>query len=123
MQGRRAAPDRQILVRAFAFFLGLGYVIFGLVGFIETGFTGFAVDTNEQLLIFDINVFHNIVHLAIGAGLLLASRMRDVAVTQGVVIGVGLFYVVAALLGFTNDLQIISINDTCLLYTSPSPRD
>jgi len=112
MQGRRAAPDRQILVRAFAFFLGLGYVIFGLIGFIETGFTGFAVDTNEELLIFDINVFHNIVHLAIGAGLLLASRMRDVTVTQGVVIGVGLFYVVAALLGFTNDLQIISINDT-----------
>lgn len=111
-QGRRAAPERQILVRLFAFFFGLGYLIGGLLGFIETGFTGFVIDTDEVLLLFDINIFHNIVHIAIGAGLMLASRMRNVAVTQGVVLGVGLFYVVAALLGFLNELQIISINDS-----------
>jgi sugar phosphate permease len=36
--------------------------------------------------------------------------MRDVAITQGVLVGVGLFYILAALLGFLNYLQLISIN-------------
>ncbi|MDQ3607675.1 MAG: DUF4383 domain-containing protein, partial [Actinomycetota bacterium] len=69
------------------------------------------LDTDDQLLgFFDLNIFHNIVHLAIGGGLIVAALMRDAAITQGVLIGVGLFYVLAALLGFLNYLQIISIN-------------
>ena len=96
--------------RIFALVFGLGYVAIGVVGFVSTGFTGFVQDTNEDLLGFDLNVFHNIVHLAIGAALVVASQLRDVAITQGVLIGVGLFYVVAALLGFIDYLQIISID-------------
>lgn len=94
--------------------LGVAYVAAGLIGFAVTGFTGPVVtNTDDQLLgFFDLNIFHNIVHLAIGGGLLVASRMSDVAITQGVLIGVGLFYVVAALLGFLNYLQIISIDSS-----------
>ncbi len=110
-RARLAPPSGGGLARGAALLLGAGYVVAGLIGFIETGFTGFVADTDEQFLgFFDINIFHSIVHLAIGAGLLLASRMRDVTVTQGVLIGVGLFYILAALLGFLDELQIISIN-------------
>ncbi len=94
--------------------LGVAYVAAGLIGFAVTGFTGPVVlNTDDQLLgFFDLNIFHNIVHIAIGGGLLIAARMSDLAITQGVLIGVGLFYVVAALLGFLNYLQIISIDSS-----------
>ncbi|HEV2769775.1 MAG TPA: DUF4383 domain-containing protein [Solirubrobacteraceae bacterium] len=100
------------VARTIALVLGLSYVAAGVIGFFVTGFTGPVVlDTNDQLLgFFDLNIFHNIVHVAIGLGLIVAARASDATVTQGIVIGVGLFYTVAALLGFLNYLQLISIN-------------
>ena len=108
-----ASTDRGNVARVGALLLGLGYLAAGVVGFAETGFTGFVANTNESFLgFFDLNIFHNIVHLSIGAALLIASRMSDVTITQGVLIGVGLFYTLAALLGFLNYLQIISIDSS-----------
>jgi len=99
------------VAKLVALVLGLGYVAGGVIGFAITGFTGFVANTDETFLgFFDLNIFHNIVHLGIGAGLIIASRMRDSTITQGVLIGVGLFYLLAAVLGFLNYLQIISIN-------------
>ena len=46
-------------------------------------------------------MFHNVVHLAIGAGFIAVSRL-DATITQGVVIGAGLVYLLAGLLGFPN---------------------
>lgn len=117
MEGRArqgfASNEGQNVARVFALLIGLGYVAAGVIGFAVTGFTGFVADTDETFLgFFDLNIFHNIVHLAIGAGLVAASRARDVSITQGVLIGVGLFYLLAALLGFIDYLQIISIDDS-----------
>jgi hypothetical protein len=111
---RERSASRGNVARLFALAIGLGYLAAGLIGFVETGFTGPVVlNTNDSFLgFFDLNIFHNIVHFAIGLGLIVASRVRDVTVTQGVLIGVGLFYVVAALLGFLNYLQLISINSS-----------
>ena len=107
---RHRPPEGENLSKAFAVGFGVFYIAIGLIGFAVTGFEGFTADTDEQLLGLDLNVFHNIVHVAIGLGLVLAATARDETVTQGVVIGVGLFYAVAALLGFLDYLQIISIN-------------
>jgi len=98
------------VTQVFALVVGIGYLAVGIVGFAMTGFTGVVTDGGDSLLGFDLNVFHNVVHLAIGAGFLIASRM-DAVITQGVVIGGGLVYILAALLGFLNELQILSIND------------
>ncbi len=98
------------VTQVFALVVGIVYLAVGIVGFAVTGFTGFVADTDEALLGFDLNVFGNIVHLLIGGGFLVASRM-DAVITQGVVIGGGLVYILAALLGFLNELQILSIND------------
>ena len=114
MRGGGSVPNqRQNVARVVALLLGVGYLAAGVVGFAETGFTGFVANTNESFLgFFDLNIFHNIVHLAIGLGLVIASRMSDITITQGVLIGVGLFYALAAVLGFLNYLQIISINSS-----------
>jgi len=106
-----APTDSKNVARVFALLLGVGYVAAGVAGFFVTGFTGFVANGDATLLGFDLNIFHNIVHLAIGGALIIASRLRDVAITQGILIGVGLFYLVAAGLGFLNYLQIISINE------------
>jgi len=60
--------------------LGFGaiYVLVGLVGFVVTGFDGFAQpNTDKHLLGFELNPFHNVGHLLTGmTGLLLARSLR-----------------------------------------------
>ena len=99
------------LSKTFALAVGVVYVLVGVVGFAVTGFSGLVADTDAALLGFDLNPFHNIVHLAIGAFLIAVSRVDVEGVTEGVLIGGGLVYVLAAVLGFTNNLQLLSIND------------
>jgi hypothetical protein len=59
--------------------LGFGavYVVVGLLGFLVTGFSGFAEpNTNEHLLGFELNPFHNVGHLLTGmTGLLLGRTL------------------------------------------------
>jgi hypothetical protein len=94
-----------------ALVVGIAYLIIGLVGFGVTGFKGFVSDYNKNLAGFDLNGFHNVVHLGIGLLLIVVSRLRDPIITQGTLIGGGLVYILAAVLGFMDRLQILSIND------------
>ncbi len=75
----------------FAVVAGVAYTGLGIIGFAFAN-TGFVADTGESFIGFDLNIFHNIVHLAIGLGFLVASRLDD-TITQGVIIGGGLVYV------------------------------
>jgi hypothetical protein len=94
----------------FALVGGAVYALVGLVGFVATGFDGVTTNGPDDLVGFDLNIFHNVVHLGVGLLLLGASRF-DPSVCQGVVIGGGLILIVAALLGFLNEAQILSIDD------------
>ncbi|HVF76844.1 MAG TPA: DUF4383 domain-containing protein [Solirubrobacteraceae bacterium] len=79
---------------------GAFYVALGVVGFFVTGFGGAL--TGEQghaILGVAINQFHNIVHFGIGAFLVVMSLQKNVAAQEGAVMGVGLFYVVAFVIG------------------------
>ncbi len=70
--GGRALP--QLLALGF----GAVYVVVGLVGFLVTGFSGFAEPNTDQHLlgIFEVNPFHNVGHLVTGmTGLLLARTL------------------------------------------------
>lgn len=101
MQGKSKA---QLVGMVF----GIAYLLVGAVGFAVTGMSNFASDTNTQLLIFDINPLHNIVHLAIGAALLAGSASNKIAgPVNGVVGGT---YIVVALIGLTGILTFLSIN-------------
>ena len=63
----------QILALVF----GAIYLLVGIVGFFITGFSDFfAHDTGKNLLIFEINGMHNVVHIVVGvAGLVLARTL------------------------------------------------
>lgn len=92
-----------------AVIVGVAYLAIGVIGFAFTGFGNFVQDTGIGILGFDLNPFHNIIHLVVGGYLLFVSRLGR-TITEGALIGGGLVYIVAAILGLSNHLQIISIN-------------
>ncbi|MGR6966558.1 DUF4383 domain-containing protein [Geodermatophilus sp. URMC 61] len=70
--------------------IGAVYLVVGIVGFFVTGFDNFfGHDTNETILGFEVNPFHNIVHILIGAAGLLLARTLAGARTYGWLLGVG----------------------------------
>ena len=93
-------------------FFGLLYVGIGVLGFAFTGFGNFLQNTDDFILIsgLSVNPFHNVVHLAIGAFLLIMSR-QSTTTAEGACLGVGIFYVAAFVIGFvgTTNLTIIGM--------------
>jgi len=90
---------------------GLFYVAIGIIGFFFTGFSDFTQNTDDALLGFAINPFHNLVHLGIGLFLVIMTTRFTTAVAEGAVLGVGLFYVSAFVIGVVakDNLTIISM--------------
>lgn len=91
---------------------GLFYVAIGIVGFATTGFTDWVQNTDDSLLGFSVNPFHNVVHIGIGLFLLLLTTGFGSAVAEGAVLGVGLFYITAFVIGVTasDNLTILSMS-------------
>ncbi|MEU2199850.1 DUF4383 domain-containing protein [Isoptericola sp. NPDC019482] len=83
--------------RLLAAVFGAVYLLVGLAGFVVTSGVGFAATEGEKLLFFEVNPLHNIIHVAIGAALLLASR--SVAAAKGVNVTVGAVYLLVGVLG------------------------
>lgn len=111
-----ASPNR-LLATVF----GAVYVLVGLLGFAITGFSGFAETEGETLIFFEVNPLHNIVHLAVGALLLAASR--TVASAKAANTTVGGVYLLVGVLGLFlvgSDLNIIALNgaDNVLHFAS-----
>jgi hypothetical protein len=101
------------LAQRIAPLFGALYVTIGVLGFFVTGFDNFLANTGDKLLIFHINPMHNLVHLTIGAFLLaMSSSKLSPANTEGAVMGVGLFYVTAFVIGTIakDNLTIISMS-------------
>lgn len=98
--------------RGFALVFGIIYVAVGVVGFFVTGFDGWLANTDERLIVFDLNGFHNLIHLSIGAFLIVAARFPAADSTRGVNLGVGVFLLIAAFAGFAEPtaLEVISID-------------
>lgn len=74
--------------QTFALVFGAVYVLVGLLGFVMDPILG----------IFQVNLLHNIVHLAIGGALLFASKDHATAKTVSLIVGVA--YLLVAVLGF-----------------------
>jgi len=90
--------------------IGAFYVLIGVGGFFVTGFGNFVANTDDAIIGFSVNPFHNVVHLAIGAFLIIMS-LQSASAAEGGCMGVGLFYVVAFVIGVvgTANLTIISM--------------
>lgn len=99
------------IAQRFAPILGAFYVAIGVIGFFVTGFGSFLKNTDDTLIGFSINPMHNLVHLAIGVFLILMTTRFSTPVAEGAVMGVGLFYIVAFVIGVIapDNLTIISM--------------
>ncbi|OLT49428.1 DUF4383 domain-containing protein [Cellulosimicrobium sp. CUA-896] len=83
--------------RLLAAVFGAVYLLVGLAGFVVTSGVGFAATEGRNLLVFEVNPLHNIVHLGIGAALLLASR--SVGAARAVNVTIGAVYLLVGVLG------------------------
>lgn len=88
------SPNR-LLARVF----GAGYLLVGLIGFTATSGVGFFDTTGGLLLgIFEVNVFHNVAHLLLGAALLIAGQSNARA-AQTVNTVIGAAYLLLGIIG------------------------
>ncbi|GAA1715433.1 DUF4383 domain-containing protein [Isoptericola hypogeus] len=83
--------------RLLATVFGIVYLLVGLAGFAVTSGVGFAATEGKDLLLFEVNPLHNIVHLGVGAALLVASR--SVRAAKGVNVTIGAVYLLVGVLG------------------------
>lgn len=99
--------------RMIATGLGAVYVAVGLIGFAVTTSTGFAATQGKSLLgIFELNPLHNVVHLLIGAALVIAGT-KSVAAARGMNGFIGAAYFVVGIAGLfvvNTTLNILALN-------------
>ncbi len=93
------------LAARVALLLGAFYVFIGVVGFVVTGFNDFTQNTDEAILGFQVNPAHNLVHMVVGSFLLLMTQF-SAPVSEGALMGVGLFYIVAFVIGFVDTFPL-----------------
>ncbi|MBU1588736.1 MAG: DUF4383 domain-containing protein [Actinobacteria bacterium] len=114
----RTSPNR-LLATVF----GAVYVLIGILGFTVTSGVGFFSTEGGLLLgIFEVNIFHNVAHILIGAALLIAG-LSNVSAARTVNSVVGAAYLVLGLAGLFlvgTALNILAINvaDNVLHFAS-----
>lgn len=97
------------LIQKAAVVLGGAYLLVGVAGFAVTGFDGWLQASGDQLLLFSVNPFHNLVHIVVGGLWLLGAWLTPRGAVEGVFLGIGAVYGVAAALGFLGALPILGI--------------
>jgi len=100
--------------KVVAFGFGFIYLFVAVVGFVVTGFDGFAEPGNASYLAgFAVNPLHNVVHLVIGLALLASSRRTGSARAVNGLVGV--VYLLVGLIGLfiarpDEPLNVLAIN-------------
>ncbi|MGA7203753.1 MAG: DUF4383 domain-containing protein [Specibacter sp.] len=103
----RTSPNR-LLATVF----GAVYLLVGILGFFVTSGIGFFATEGRNLIIFEVNPLHNIIHLAIGAALLL-SGLGSVQASKATNTTIGAVYLLVGIVGLFlagSALNIIALN-------------
>jgi Domain of unknown function (DUF4383) len=110
--GNNAAGRGKTVPEILGLAFGAVYLLVGIVGFFVTGFGDFfAHDTGKNLLFFEINGMHNVVHIVIGVAGLLLSRTLAGARTYGWLLAVGYGAAfIYGLLAIGKEWDFLSIN-------------
>jgi hypothetical protein len=98
--------------RLVATVFGAVYLLVGVLGFAVTSGVGFFATEGRNLIIFEVNPLHNIIHLAVGAALLLAG-LKSVPAARSVNTAVGAVYLLVGIFGLfllNSALNIIALN-------------
>ncbi len=96
------------VAQTFCLVFGVVLVAAGVLGFIFGG-TSFNVPdrTGQEFIVFEVNGWHNLLHIASGALLLVAAPKEALAATVAAVLGIA--YVVVTLWGFIDGNDILWI--------------
>ncbi|WP_165063159.1 DUF4383 domain-containing protein [Marisediminicola senii] len=109
--------------RLLATVFGAVYLLVGLLGFTVTGGVGmFSTDGGLLLGLFEVNVFHNVAHLVIGAALLIAG-LSTVPAARATNLTIGAAYLLLGIVGLfiiESAANILAINaaDNVLHFAS-----
>ena len=102
---------------------GAVYLLVGILGFTATSGVGF-FSTNGGLLlgIFEVNIFHNVAHLLIGAALLIAG-LSSIPAAKGTNTTIGAAYLLLGVIGLflvgtTANILAINAADNVLHFAS-----
>src|SRR5437764_14987998 len=91
---------------------GVVYVLVGAVGFAITAGMGLMEPAGHQLIIFELNPLHNVVHVLVG-GLLAGAALGSAGASKVVNTLVGAVYLLVGIAGFFlvgSELNIIAVN-------------
>jgi Domain of unknown function (DUF4383) len=111
--------------RLYCLLVGAVLVVAGIIGFFyEASFaTGDSIRSDDVFGILSVNGWHNLVHIAIGAVLLLAAGSG----ARGAALWVGVLYLVLCVLGFiatsNNGIGSVAENDTLLKLVPVNNED
>jgi hypothetical protein len=106
--GRREGAARTI-AQLFCLLLGVGLLAGGVLGLVFGG-TGFDAGSDVQgddFIIFEVNGWHNVVHIATGAFLVVMSTRAAAAATAALIFGV--VYAGIAVWGFVEGDEVINL--------------
>src|SRR3954467_11007140 len=98
MQSKEVRMEEASPARLYCLLVGAVLVIAGIIGFFyEASFaSGDSIRTDDVFGILSVNGWHNVVHIAIGALLLVAAG----SVARGAALFVGVLYIALCVLGF-----------------------
>jgi Domain of unknown function (DUF4383) len=109
--------------RLLAIVFGAVYLLVGLLGFTVTGpYSFFSTEGGLLFGLFEVNIFHNVAHLLIGAALLIAG-ISSVAAARTVNTTVGAAYLLLGIIGLfligsTANVLAINAADNVLHFAS-----
>ena len=109
---RKARTEKdagRTVAQTFCIVGGLTLVAVGILGFFFGG-DSFNTGTNvqgEEFIAFEVNGWHNVVHIATGAFLLLMAATARAAITGAVVFG--LAYLVVTIWGFVDGSDVVNL--------------
>lgn len=111
--------------RLYCLLVGAVLVIAGIIGFFyEASFaTGDSIRTDDVFGVLSVNGWHNLVHIAIGALLLICAG----SAARGAALFVGVLYIALCVLGFiatsNSGIGFVAENDTLLKLVPVNNED
>ena len=117
--------DESSPARLYCLLVGAVLVIAGIIGFFyEASFaTGDSIRTDKVFGVLAVNGWHNLVHISIGALLLIAAG----SAARGAAMVVGVLYIVLCVLGFiatsNSGIGFVAENDTLLRLVPVNNED
>ena len=104
-------PDNRAMTPAqmYALAFGATLLLVGIIGFaVNSSFdTGSNVSTGDKLIVFELNGWHNLVHIA--SGLLGLAMFRSNATARLYALGFGAVYLLVTIIGFADGNDVIGL--------------